>query len=138
MNWTLLIERNIPFNRLEALQKELIERLAHSPDEGFLLVSEPTPTFTKGRFADDTGCLWTPEQRAEAGVAIEAVSRGGKWTYHGPGQILFYPIVALERLGFSRRAVYELVTRLREAIAAPFLEAGLPLEKKAKPFGLLS
>lgn len=136
MRWNLLIERNISFARLESLQNELIEKLAGTPGEGFLLVSEPSPTFTKGRFADDTGCLWTAERRAEEAVAVQAVSRGGKWTYHGPGQILFYPIVRLETLGFSKRAVYELVTRLRAGIAAPFREAGLPVEEKAKPFGL--
>jgi len=136
VRWTLLIERNLSFARLEAIQIDLVQRVQKNPDEGFLLVSEPEPTFTKGRFADDTGCLWNAEQRAKEGVTVAEVSRGGQWTYHGPGQILFYPIVALESLGFSRRAVYELVTRLRDGIAAPLIEGGIRVEKKSKPFGL--
>jgi len=138
VRWTQLTERQIPFERLEQLQSELVQRLRSSADEGFLLVSEPTPTFTRGRFADDSDVLWTATDREAHGVAVHPVSRGGKWTYHGPGQILVYPVVDLKSLGYSRRAVYEFVTRLREGIARPLRDAGLPIEEGSRPFGLFA
>ncbi len=136
MRWTVVTERQIGFDRLESLQQDLVQRVRAEPNRAYLLISEPTPTFTKGRFASNEECLWTEERRLHEGVAIHPVSRGGKWTYHGPGQILFYPLVNLQSLGYSRRAVYRFVTELREAIAAPLLKRGLDVTLGARPFGL--
>ena len=66
----------------------LAERVAgHGPDR--LLLAEFEPVLTVGRGAD-------PARYAEAGIPVHAVERGGKATFHGPGQLVAYPVVRLE------------------------------------------
>jgi lipoate-protein ligase B len=66
-----------------------------------LLLVEHDPVFTVGRHAmgSHANVLWSDEQRRERGVALYDVDRGGDATYHGPGQLVGYPILHLERHG---------------------------------------
>jgi len=56
---------------------------------------EHPPTYTLGRRSTPEEILYTPEQRRARGISLFEVDRGGRATYHGPGQIVGYPIVAL-------------------------------------------
>src|SRR5215207_6132698 len=61
-----------------------------------LVFTEHAPVFTVGlRRGADSHLLWNAEQRSQAGVAVEKTNRGGDITYHGPGQIVGYPIASL-------------------------------------------
>jgi lipoyl(octanoyl) transferase len=61
-----------------------------------LVFTEHDPVFTLGmRRGAETNLVWSPEELAAAGIAIEKTNRGGDITYHGPGQIVGYPIVSL-------------------------------------------
>jgi lipoyl(octanoyl) transferase len=61
-----------------------------------LVFTEHDPVFTVGMRAGADGHLvWNAAQRAEAGVDLVKTNRGGDVTYHGPGQIVGYPIVSL-------------------------------------------
>lgn len=136
MNWSTLIKRDIPFAELEQTQADLIARAKADPDAAFLLVSEPRPTFTHGRFASPADCLWSPEKLQSEGVQKFPVTRGGKWTFHGPGQIVIYPILTLKRLGYPRHGVHRFLTTLRASLAEGIRAHGVPCETRAKPFGL--
>lgn len=63
-----------------------------------LVFTEHDPVFTLGmRRGADAHLVWQPEQLTKAGVAVEKTNRGGDITYHGPGQVVGYPIVSLVR-----------------------------------------
>ncbi len=69
-----------------------------------LLLCEHPPTITLGRSADEADVVASPEQLSAQGVEVHRVSRGGQVTYHGPGQLMIYPVVRLHGslLGFLR------------------------------------
>jgi lipoyl(octanoyl) transferase len=61
-----------------------------------LVFTEHDPVFTVGmRSGSEAHLIWNSEQLADAGIAVEKTNRGGDITYHGPGQIVGYPIVSL-------------------------------------------
>lgn len=131
-----LIYRNIPWAKLETTQQELIKTLQHFPQKRYLLFSEPLPTFTFGRNSKETDLLWNPSQLNEKGISVASVSRGGKWTYHGPGQILIYPIGTLTAWGFSSKGAKPFVEQLRSCIAEALQKLGLTTHSKDDPYGL--
>ncbi len=65
----------------------------HSDD--YLLLLEHPPTYTVGRFSDGSDVLISPEVAAGLGAVIRKIDRGGDVTYHGPGQLIGYPLVHL-------------------------------------------
>jgi lipoyl(octanoyl) transferase len=80
-------------------------RDASSPDEIWLL--EHPPVFTLGMAADPAHLL-TPRE-----IPVVPVDRGGQVTYHGPGQLVAYPLLDMRRLGITVRA---LVLQLEQAV----------------------
>ncbi len=130
----LVTRRGIPWKDLEALQKDLVNRVTEDPSLSFLLVSEPLPTFTYGRSSQPSDLLWqTP---ADHGVAVESVERGGKWTYHGPGQVVLYPIAFLPTLGYSKRAARQFIGDLAQGVSAYLANLGLTSEVRPTPYGV--
>lgn len=89
-----------------------------------LIFTEHAPVYTIGlRAGAETNLVWTPAQLAAAGVEVEKTNRGGDITYHGPGQIVGYPIVSLD----SRKDLHAYLRFLErvmiDAVAAYGLQA---------------
>jgi len=97
-----------------AMQRYTDERGATSPDELWCL--EHPPVFTLGMNADPAHVL------AAGDVPVVRIDRGGQVTYHGPGQLVVYPLVDLRRAGLGVRS---LVTALETALIALAAESGL-------------
>jgi len=80
-------------------QRELVrQRSAGAIGDTLLLIEHPH-TYTLGRSTKDGHLLITPEQLAEQGIALVESDRGGDITYHGPGQVVGYPILKLSQHG---------------------------------------
>jgi len=82
----------------------LLDRQRHvalvkaSPQKAYmLLVEHDPPVITLGRASDRGNILAGPAQFAAAGVEVHETSRGGEVTYHGPGQLVGYPILRIDR-----------------------------------------
>lgn len=130
--------RDIAFDRLEALQREAMARVRSGPERAEWIASEPRPTYTHGRAADPRGLLWTRAQAESRGIAVHGVSRGGQWTFHGPGQVVVYPIVSLRHRGYPTKAVRRFLEDLRAGVTDFLNDLGLEADASLpeKPFGV--
>lgn len=104
-----------------ALQREAAASAARGEAESLLLL-EHEPVYTLGRNAVAADILLSPERCRELGIAIRESNRGGKVTYHGPGQLVGYPIL---NLAPDRRDVKRYVTDLEEVLIRTLAEFGI-------------
>src|SRR5262249_24199296 len=83
------------------LQDELVEqRLVDAIPDTLLLLEHP-PTITLGRRATLEDVFLTEAELNARGIGLERATRGGLVTYHGPGQLVGYPIVKLRARGLT-------------------------------------
>lgn len=114
---------------LEAMGRARDEVLA-GKDEVLLLCEHP-PVITLGRSARREDVLATDAELAAAGVELFEVSRGGQVTYHGPGQLMVYPVFRL------RGTVVGLLASIAGALADVAAELGAPGARwRREPAGL--
>jgi lipoyl(octanoyl) transferase len=105
-----------------ARQAALVARRLTGEIGDTLVFTEHEPVFTVGLHPGaDAHLVWNAERLAREGVAIEKTNRGGDITYHGPGQIVGYPIVSLE----ARRDLHAYLRFLEEVLIRALAEFGL-------------
>jgi lipoate-protein ligase B len=104
-----------------ALQRKLHERVAVGDEPDTWLVVEHEPVVTLGRGANRGNVLLDERALAKRGLEVIQIERGGDATYHGPGQLVVYPIVRLKRF----REVVPLVSALEAAIVAALAAFGI-------------
>ena len=92
----------VPYRDAWALQQALVERRGADQIGDTVLLVEHPPVFTLGRRATEEHVLLDAAQRDAQGIDLVAVDRGGDVTYHGPGQLVVYPVL---RLAGSRHVV---------------------------------
>lgn len=109
-----------------ALQRELVSRRKAGEIADQLLFVEHPPAITLGRNAHEANILFSRESLREAGVEIHETDRGGDVTYHGPGQIVGYPIFDLREW---KRDVAAYVRALEQAIIEGIGEFGIEGER---------
>lgn len=107
-----------------ALQRNAAHaRLAGSLADDLLLLVEHPPVVTLGRSTKAGNMLATPEQLAARGVELFEVERGGDVTFHGPGQLVGYPIIDLTQhtqdLHWYLRQLEEVMIRTLAAFDVP-------------------
>ncbi|MGH2465681.1 MAG: lipoyl(octanoyl) transferase LipB [Candidatus Limnocylindrales bacterium] len=112
----------IEYRAAWALQRRLVEaRVAGTINDQLLLLEHPA-VLTLGRHADERFVRAQPELLARRGIEVIRVERGGEVTYHGPGQLVAYPILGLSRQGLLIRP---LVRALERALAETCAELGV-------------
>ncbi|MBS2021867.1 MAG: lipoyl(octanoyl) transferase LipB [Deltaproteobacteria bacterium] len=94
-----------------AMQAQLLNARAHGLVPDTLLLLEHPRTLTLGRGADGTNILWGRERLTRAGFDVFDTNRGGDVTYHGPGQLVGYPILDLKP---DRKDVRKYVSSVEE------------------------
>ena len=93
----------IAYERAWKLQKRLAAARADERIDDQLLLLEHPPVLTLGRTSDPAHVLASPEALSARGIDVVRVERGGEVTYHGPGQLVAYPIIGLSRRGLLVR-----------------------------------
>lgn len=101
------------------LQAEVAAMVAEGRAQNVLLLLEHPPVLTLGRNANRANILASGELLAHRGVTIHEINRGGDVTYHGPGQLVGYPIFRLRSLrgpGAGRMGPVDFVRLMEEAL----------------------
>lgn len=88
------------------LQRTLFDRVLSRKNEpsdeaGYLLLCEHPAVYTLGKSGKEENLLFNEAQLARLGAQFYRIDRGGDVTFHGPGQIVGYPILDLERIGIG-------------------------------------
>jgi len=110
---------SVPYREAWDLQAELVGELRAGAGRDTLLLLEHPHVFTMGRAAAAEHILWNEAERARRGVEVVWSDRGGEATYHGPGQLVGYPVLDLARLDITIPRYLELLERsLIEFLAA--------------------
>ncbi len=110
-------------------QREIArERISGAIREDVLLLVEHPPVVTLGRSAKEQHLLASPELLAARGVELFEVERGGDVTFHGPGQLVGYPIIDLKR---HKRDLHWYLRQVEEALIRAIGAFGITGERSA-------
>ena len=113
----------VPYRAAWELQRRLVAaRHAEAIPDVVLLLEHPH-TYTIGRRGDDSEVLATPEHLHKLGATVVEVDRGGLATYHGPGQLVGYPILDLRP---RDRDVRRYLRDLEQALINSLRDCGIP------------
>jgi len=112
-----------------AVQAEAARRVLDGGEDTLLLL-EHEPVFTLGRNASAADVLLPPDRCRELGIELRETDRGGKVTYHGPGQLVGYPVLNLSP---DRRDVKRYVTDLEETVIRTLADWGIRGARSTRP-----
>jgi lipoyl(octanoyl) transferase len=120
-----------PYDEAHTLQRELVERRKRDeiPDQ-FLLLEHPH-VITLGRAANRANVLVDEVTRARLGVELFETGRGGDVTYHGPGQLVGYPIIKLPP---GRQDIRRYVRDIQEVLIRAARDFGVEAEPREREF----
>ena len=123
----------IPYTPALRMQRRLHARVAAGELPDLLLLLEHDHVITLGKRGTGADVLADSETLADLGIDVIATDRGGEATYHGPGQLVGYPIVNL-RGGIGGALRY--VTALESTLVATLAEYGIRGESEGRPTGV--
>jgi len=112
----------ISYTEAYALQQRLVAARKSSAIDDVLLICEHPHVITLGRNANRANLLASENVLRQKGVELHASNRGGDITYHGPGQIVGYPILNLDKI---KRDVGWYVRTLEEAMIRASADSGV-------------
>lgn len=129
---TLVELGRVEYGRALRLQERLVELRRLGAIGDTLLLLEHPPVLTLGRNAGRGNIVATDAELAARGVAVHVVKRGGDVTYHGPGQLVGYPILDLREQQLesgARMGVVDFVRRLEEVLIRAVGEYGVRAQR---------
>jgi lipoyl(octanoyl) transferase len=85
------------FSEVWQLQKVLLNDVVQQRNKHYLILTEHQPVITLGKAGSLKNLLYDPEYVKSQGIQFYQIDRGGDITFHGPGQLVGYPILNLER-----------------------------------------
>ncbi len=126
-SWGIVDLGRVPYDEAWALQTRLVEaRTDGVLPYDLVLVLEHPPVFTLGKRGGRDNLLVPEERLSRSGITLVQAERGGNITYHGPGQLVLYPIVHLPGVGIG---VVDLVDRLEEVMIRTCAGSGVQAER---------
>jgi lipoate-protein ligase B len=124
----------VPYAAALELQRDVARRrIAGEIAEDVLLLVEHPPVVTLGRSSKQAHLVASPALLASQGVELFEVERGGDVTFHGPGQLVGYPIIDLKR---HRRDLHWYLRQVEEALIVALAKLGIVAGRKEKYTGV--
>ena len=118
--------RDVDYNDAWALQRRLVDKRAEAAISDTLLLLEHAPVYTAGRRSEPEHVLLDEAGLLAIGIPVVETDRGGQVTYHGPGQLVGYPIIGLtERDMGPKQYVRTLESVLLDTLADLGVTAGV-------------
>ncbi len=102
---------SVPYREAWDLQAALVRELREGHDRDTLLLLDHPHVFTMGKAATADDLLWDEAERGRRHVDVVWSDRGGEATYHGPGQLVGYPVLDLARFELTIPRYLELLER---------------------------
>lgn len=138
------------FKRIVDIKLANRNRVEEEPRPGFFLFTEHNHVYTLGKSGDLSNLLLSEEQLQKRGISFFKSNRGGDITYHGPGQIVGYPIIDLEAfkpdIRWYMRSLEEVIIRTlaeygiqgtrSEGETGVWLDVGTPFARKICALGV--
>ena len=115
----------VEYRRAWQLQTDLVNAVHDGRQPNTLLLLEHPHVYTRGRLSRPEHMPLTPEQLREQGIDVVETDRGGQVTYHGPGQLVAYPIVNLREWGGPLKYVRTLEQVIINSLADFGIAAGV-------------
>jgi lipoyl(octanoyl) transferase len=128
LEWCFL--GRVPYDHGVRLQAAVRDELRRGNGPERLLLLEHPPVYTLGRNADGADVVADPRWLAGHGISVHESDRGGQATYHGPGQLVGYPILDLSP---DRRDVRRYVVDLCAVLVATLAELGVAATARPAP-----
>ena len=124
----------VPYGVALELQRDLARRrITGEIDEDLLLLLEHPPVVTLGRTAKEAHLITSPDHLRARGIDVFEVERGGDVTFHGPGQLVGYPILDLKR---HRRDLHWYLRQVEEALLVALAQVGIAGTRDARYTGV--
>lgn len=134
MGWLLRPLGLVPYTAANAAMHELVERRLAGDVPDTLILLEHPPVYTAGRRWKPEHITWTEDRIREAGAELHFIDRGGSLTFHGPGQLVAYPIVDLG----AKPDALRYVRRLEEVVIRAAADVGVELHRSDVQTGVWS
>jgi lipoate-protein ligase B len=124
--WTVTLGR-VPYGEALELQRNIArDRISGAIPQDVLLLLEHPPVVTLGRGTKEKNLVSSPEFLQSKGVELYEVERGGDVTFHGPGQLVGYPIIDLKR---HREDLHWYLRKIEEALINTLADYAIPGER---------
>lgn len=124
----------VPYGEALELQRSIArDRISGAISQDVLLLLEHPPVVTLGRSSKEKHLVASPEFLQSHGVELFEVERGGDVTFHGPGQLVGYPIVDLKR---HRQDLHWYLRRIEEALINTLADYDIPGERNTSYTGV--
>jgi len=119
----------VPYEVALKRQQTLVQARAEGKIPDVVLLLQHPPVFTTGRFRGEGEIIVSAETLAQEGIAVFSSNRGGSITYHGPGQLVGYPILNLKE---NSLGVLEYIRKLEEVVIKLLFTLGIEGHRVAK------
>jgi len=118
------------------MQLDYHKKLMENPElAGKIIVTEPDPTITKG-IRGEEGEIFIPQaERERRGIEVVDIKRGGRVTFHGPGQLVIYPLLNLNHF---KKSIKWYIESLEKVVVATLDELGVRAHKKDGIVGIFT
>ena len=131
--WTVALGRLEYAEALELQRNIARDRIAGTIQHDVLLLMEHPPVVTMGRATKEKHLVASPEFLKSKGIELFEVERGGDVTFHGPGQLVGYPIIDLKR---HRQDLHWYLRKIEESLINTLADFGIPGERNTAYTGV--